>query len=57
VSAVLAAWWLNQTPPIGVIPGIALILIGCILILKNCFQFFKLKQWNQATDIDQRVLI
>jgi drug/metabolite transporter (DMT)-like permease len=33
VSAVLAAWWLNQTPPIGVIPGIALILIGCILVV------------------------
>jgi drug/metabolite transporter (DMT)-like permease len=33
VSAVLAAWWLDQTPPIGVIPGIALILIGCILVV------------------------
>lgn len=33
VSAVLAAWWLNQTPPAGIIPGIALILIGCILVV------------------------
>lgn len=33
VSAVLAAWWLNQTPPIGVIPGIVLILIGCVLVV------------------------
>lgn len=33
VSAILAAWWLNQKPPIGIIPGIALILIGCILVV------------------------
>jgi len=33
VSAVLAAWWLDQTPPIGVIPGIVLILIGCVLVV------------------------
>jgi drug/metabolite transporter (DMT)-like permease len=33
VSAVLAAWWLDQTPPVGIIPGIALILIGCILVV------------------------
>jgi drug/metabolite transporter (DMT)-like permease len=33
VSAVLAAWWLNQTPPAGIIPGIALILTGCILVV------------------------
>ena len=33
VSAVLAAWWLEQTPPIGVIPGIVLILIGCVLVV------------------------
>jgi drug/metabolite transporter (DMT)-like permease len=33
VSAVLAAWWLNQKPPAGIIPGIALILIGCILVV------------------------
>ena len=33
VSAVLAAWWLDQTPPIGVIPGIVLILAGCILVV------------------------
>jgi drug/metabolite transporter (DMT)-like permease len=33
VSAVLAAWWLDQTPPLGVIPGIALILIGCVLVV------------------------
>ena len=33
VSAVLAAWWLDQTPPLGIIPGIALILIGCVLVV------------------------
>jgi len=33
VSAILAAWWLDQTPPIGVIPGIVLILVGCVLVV------------------------
>lgn len=33
VSAVLAAWWLGQTPPAGIIPGIALILLGCVLVV------------------------
>ena len=33
VSAVLAIWWLNQRPPIGVIPGIILILFGCALVV------------------------
>ena len=33
VSAVLAAWWLDQRPPAGIIPGIALILIGCVLVV------------------------
>lgn len=33
VSAVLAAWWLDQTPPLGIIPGIVLILWGCILVV------------------------
>ena len=33
VSAVLAVWWLDQKPPVGIIPGIALILIGCILVV------------------------
>ena len=33
VSAVLAAWWLDQRPPVGIIPGIALILIGCVLVV------------------------
>ena len=31
VSAVLAAWWLGQQPPLGIIPGIVLILAGCFL--------------------------
>lgn len=35
VSAVLAAWWLDQTPPLGIIPGIALILWGCILVVRR----------------------
>lgn len=33
VSAVLAAWWLNQQPPLGIIPGIVLILTGCVLVV------------------------
>lgn len=33
VAAILALWWLDQKPPLGVIPGIALILIGCILVV------------------------
>lgn len=33
VSSVLAVWWMNQTPPAGVIPGIILILIGCALVV------------------------
>jgi len=33
VSSILAIWWLNQKPPVGVIPGIVLILIGCALVV------------------------
>ena len=33
VSALLAVWWLGQKPPIGIIPGILLILIGCALVV------------------------
>ena len=33
VSSVLAVWWMNQTPPAGVVPGIILILIGCALVV------------------------
>jgi drug/metabolite transporter (DMT)-like permease len=33
VSAVLAVWWMGQTPPAGVIPGIVLILFGCALVV------------------------
>ncbi len=33
VSAILAFWWLDQKPPAGIIPGIVLILIGCILVV------------------------
>lgn len=33
VSAILAAWWLDQRPPLGIIPGIVLILMGCILVV------------------------
>lgn len=29
VSALLAFWWIGQLPPIGTIPGLLLILIGC----------------------------
>lgn len=33
VGAILAFWWLGQTPPLGVIPGIVLILIGCAIVV------------------------
>lgn len=33
VSAILAAWWLGQQPPLGIIPGIVLILAGCVLVV------------------------
>jgi drug/metabolite transporter (DMT)-like permease len=33
VSAILAIWWMDQRPPLGVIPGIALILFGCALVV------------------------
>jgi drug/metabolite transporter (DMT)-like permease len=33
VSAILAAWWLDQKPPVGIIPGIVLILFGCVLVV------------------------
>ena len=33
VSALLAAWWMGQVPPLGTIPGIILILIGCTLVV------------------------
>jgi drug/metabolite transporter (DMT)-like permease len=33
VGAILAFWWLGQTPPLGVLPGIVLILIGCAIVV------------------------
>jgi drug/metabolite transporter (DMT)-like permease len=33
VSALLAVWWLDQKPPVAIIPGIALILAGCVLVV------------------------
>ena len=33
VSALLAMWWLGQKPPVGIIPGIVLILFGCALVV------------------------
>lgn len=33
VSALLAFWWLDQLPPIGTIPGLVLILIGCAVFV------------------------
>ena len=34
VSAILAFWWLNQLPPLGTIPGLILILVGCRVFLR-----------------------
>ena len=33
VASVLAIWWLDQRPPIGILPGIVLILSGCALVV------------------------
>ncbi|MEI6811703.1 MAG: DMT family transporter [Actinomycetes bacterium] len=33
VGAILALWWIGQRPPLGVIPGIILILLGCGLVV------------------------
>ncbi len=33
VSSILAMWWMDQRPPLGVVPGIALILLGCALVV------------------------
>lgn len=33
VSSILAFWWMGQRPPLGVIPGIVLILFGCTLVV------------------------
>ena len=35
VSSILAMWWIGQRPPIGILPGIALILIGCVLVVSR----------------------
>jgi drug/metabolite transporter (DMT)-like permease len=33
VSTLLAMWWLDQTPSIALVPGIVVILTGCILVV------------------------
>lgn len=33
VATLLAIWWLDQRPPIALIPGIIVILTGCILVV------------------------
>ena len=33
ISSILAFWWLDQRPAIGVIPGIILIIAGCALVV------------------------
>jgi drug/metabolite transporter (DMT)-like permease len=33
VSAILAFWWLGQLPPLGTIPGLILILVGCAIFV------------------------
>ena len=33
VSSILAIWWMGQKPPLGILPGMALILIGCVLVV------------------------
>ena len=38
VGALLAAWWLNQVPPAGIIPGIALLIFGSGLVATRTSQ-------------------
>jgi drug/metabolite transporter (DMT)-like permease len=33
VSTLLAMWWLDQMPSVALIPGIIVILTGCILVV------------------------
>jgi drug/metabolite transporter (DMT)-like permease len=33
VSAILAFWWLDQLPPLGTVPGLLLILLGCAVFV------------------------
>jgi drug/metabolite transporter (DMT)-like permease len=33
VGAVLAYWWLGQLPPAGIIPGLILLLVGCVIFV------------------------
>ena len=33
ISSILAFWWLDQRPAVGVIPGIILIITGCALVV------------------------
>ncbi len=33
LSAFLAYWWIGQVPPIGIFPGLVLLLIGCTLFV------------------------
>lgn len=33
VSAILAFWWLDQLPPIGTVPGLILLLVGCAIFV------------------------
>ncbi len=33
VSSILAFWWLDQLPPLGTIPGLILILVGCAIFV------------------------
>jgi drug/metabolite transporter (DMT)-like permease len=33
IAAVLAAWWLGQTPPPAVLPAVALLLAGIAVVV------------------------
>lgn len=38
IGAILAAWWLGQVPPAGIIPGIALLIFGSGLVATRTSQ-------------------
>ena len=38
VGALLAFWWIGQVPPVGIIPGIALLIFGSGLVASRTSQ-------------------
>jgi len=46
VSALLAWWWIGQLPPSGIIPGVLLLLAGCVIfVIRN-------RNQRETSDVD-----